>query len=575
MVTNLPLVRFKLLSDIMEGLEPITQADQASFCVEMLKRLNMQREQDYLCEITLVSKEGKQFKAHKNVLSAASPFFVKLLQTEMKEKDEGIVRFEEISEPILEKVLEFIYTGEVGIDDEQTAMDLIIAADYLLLVCLKTAAGRFLEHRLTNDNCISTFHFAKKYQCEELENNNRKFIFDNFTDVAESDEFLNLDADEVSSWISSDEIYIEAEEDIFAIIQKWIEHKEGDRKAKFEELFTHVRLAYMSHDLLLDLMKNEFVKENSCCRDKVLAAILSSDDDEDTQSPRKRVGTHAIVVRGGKYTFCYLPEKDIWKRLADGQTNNRSLGTNTIVFRDQWYIGSDRAERYDPVFDSWSSLKDFRLLGGEVVVKGQIYRISSSGNQVTVVKYNVGDQTWQNVHSSQMEWRDRACVLSVNNSIFVIGGRKGHGFGGYYGDNVKKVERFDTVSKKWEEVADMQEARCNAFGVASQGKIYVAGGQYLCSCEVYSISSNEWQVIGDLSFSSHLRRMVCVNGILYVLGGSACDHPVESYDTTLNKWTKKTFIPVDKIPEDERRNLEYTGCALKLSKTVLKKALHQ
>ncbi|XP_068727336.1 kelch-like protein 2 [Montipora capricornis] len=527
----------------------------------------MQREQDHLCEITLVAKEGKEFKAHKNVLSAASPFFVKLLQTEMKEKDEGIVRFEEISEPILEKLLEFIYTGEVEIDDEQNAKDLIIAADYLLLMCLKTAAGRFLEHRSTNANCISTLHFAKKYQCEELENNSRKFILDNFTGVAESDEFLNLDADEVSGWISSDEIYIEAEEDIFAIIQKWIEHKEGDRKAKFEELFTHLRLAYMSHDLLLDLMKNELVKVNSCCRDKVLAAILSSDYGEDTQSPRKRVGTHAIVVRGGKYTFCYLPEKDIWKRLADGQTSYRIQGTNTIVFRDQWYIDSGRAERYDPVFDSWSSLNDFDLFGGEVVVKGQMYRLTPSGNQVTVAKYNVGVQTWQNVHSSQMEWRNEACVLSVNNSIFVIGGKKE-----YYA--VSKVEKFDTVLKKWEEVADMQKAKRNAFGMASQGKIYVAGGGHSRSCEVYSISSNEWQVIGNL-FSCHLRRMVCVNGILYVLGGSTYDCRIDSYDPTLNKWTKKTSIPVDSMPEEECRNLEYTGCALKLSKTVLKKALDQ
>ncbi|XP_068676387.1 kelch-like protein 2 [Montipora foliosa] len=552
----------------MEGLEPITQTDQASFCVEMLKRLNMQREHDYLCEITLVAKEGKEFKAHGNVLSAASPFFIKLLQTEMKEKEEGIVRFEEISEPILEKLLEFIYTGEVEIDDEQNAKDLIIAADYLLLVYLKTAARRFLEHRLTNDNCISTFHFAKKYQCEELENSSRKFIFDNFTDVAESDEFLNLDADEVSRWISSDEIYIEAEEDIFAIIQKWIEHKEGDRKAKFEELFTHLRLAYLSHDLLLDLMKNELVKVNSCCRDKVLAAILSSDDDEDTQSPRKRVGTHAIVVRGGKYTFCYLPEKDIWKRLADGQTSNITKSTNTIVFRDQWYIGSRSygAERYDPVFDSWSSLNDFRVLGGEVVVKGQMYRIASSGNQVTVAKYNVGVQTWQNVHSSQMEWRHEACVLSANNSIFVIGGKKEC----YDRDAVSKVEKFDTVHKKWEEVADLQKARCNAFGVALHGKIYVAGGGFSRSCEVYSISSNEWQVIVDLGFA-FLRRMVCVNGILYVLGG----HRIDSYDPTLNKWTKKTSIPVDSIPDEERRNLAYTGCVLKLSKTVLRKAPDQ
>ena len=174
----------------MEDLEPISEAEQASFCVELMKRLNMQRGQDYLCDITLVAKEGKEFKAHRNVLSAVSPFFVKLFESEMKEKEEGVIRLEEISASILEDVLEFIYTGHVEIHDEQSAKDLIIAADYLLLVCLKTFTGRFLEQLLTNSNCISTFHFAEKYQCEELVAKTRKFVHENFASVAELDEFL-------------------------------------------------------------------------------------------------------------------------------------------------------------------------------------------------------------------------------------------------------------------------------------------------------------------------------------------------------------------------------------------------
>lgn len=58
----------------MEDLESISVAEQSSFCVELLRRLNMQRGETYLCDITLVAKEGKEFRAHKNVLSAVSPF---------------------------------------------------------------------------------------------------------------------------------------------------------------------------------------------------------------------------------------------------------------------------------------------------------------------------------------------------------------------------------------------------------------------------------------------------------------------------------------------------------------------
>ena len=197
----------------------------------------MQRRQDYLCDITLVAKEGKEFKAHRNVLVAVSPFFDRVFENEWKEKEEGIIRFEEISESILEDVLEFIYTGHVEIHDEQSGKDLIIAADYLLLVCLKTFAGRFVEQLLTTSNCISTFYFAEKYQCEELVAKTRKFVHENFATVAELDEFLDLEAEEVGRWISSDDICLAAEEDVLKIIQKWIEQKVSDRKAKYRVTF--------------------------------------------------------------------------------------------------------------------------------------------------------------------------------------------------------------------------------------------------------------------------------------------------------------------------------------------------
>ena len=128
---------------------------------------------------------------------------------------------------------------------------MIIADDYLLLVSLKTIAERFLKERLTKYNCISTFYFADKYHCEELLSTSRKFIHKNFASVAELDEFLVLEAEEVERWISSDDICVAAEEDVLTIIQKWTEQNEGDRKAKFEELFRHVRLVLVSRDVLV------------------------------------------------------------------------------------------------------------------------------------------------------------------------------------------------------------------------------------------------------------------------------------------------------------------------------------
>ena len=125
---------------------------------------------------------------------------------------------------------------------QENCKDLIAAANYLLILGLKKLSGRFLQREISKSNSISIFYFAEKYQCDELITNTRKFIHANFASVAEMDEFLNLEAEEVEKWISSDEISVAVEADVFKIVLKWIEQDKSERKASFEQLLRHVRL---------------------------------------------------------------------------------------------------------------------------------------------------------------------------------------------------------------------------------------------------------------------------------------------------------------------------------------------
>ena len=555
-------------------LEPISEAEQSSFCVEMMKRLNMQRRQNYLCDITLVAKEGNEFKAHRNVISAASPFFSKLLNSDMREKEEGVIRFEEISESILGVILKFIYTGSIEVN-RKNAKNLIIAADYLLLESLKVIAGRFLEKQMSNYNCISTLHFAEKYGCQELVLRSTNFIQDNFTSVAMSDEFLNLDAEEVEKWISSENILVAAEEDVFRIIVNWVEQNKGERKDKFEQLFRHVRLVMLSRDsLLFDVVTNELVTEHF--------SFLSC-------ASRRRLQTEAIVVRGGKKTYCYLPEKDEWKRLAGGLSEDRDHTTQIIKFRDQLYSFPRRrnaeTERYDPAFNSWTTLQlplpndTFSL----AVVNGQIHamyrrlrqevdpgplghyfdRRSRTVAELVIKRYNVELCTWETLSSSQdSHYQNDSCIVSFGNCLYILGGGCSN-----------KASRFDTAESKWEEIASMPISESSPCGVATQEKIFVTSvrGQ---QCAVYQVSTNEWHTIPSLNFTRvSSRSLVCLNETVYVLGvaeknsSQPAEIVVNSYDPKLNKWIQKTSIPINKSSEEETYSFQ---CAtLKLSKGLL------
>ena len=558
----------------MEDIQPISAAEQGPFCVELMKRLNIHRKQDYLCDITLVSIDNIEFKAHRNVLSAASPYFDKLLQSNMKENREGIVRFEEISGSVLKDVLEFIYSGTVDVTQEN-AEKLIAAGNYLIIPGLKTASGRFLEREMSHINCISTFYLAEKYECDEFITNSRLFIHENIVTVAKLDEFLLLEAKEIERWISSDEITVKEEADVFKIILDWINHRKSERKAAFEELFRHVRLSFLSRNCLEDVVTNELVRENLACVKLVMDAAMKMatliDEDHLPQLSRKGQETRVIVARGGKNCFCYFPEENLWKRLPDGLKDKRAISNQMIKFRNQLFIFSeyDDTERYDPAFNVWSELNLYRGSAKLVVLKGEIYAVEVNiyNTKTTIKKYNVKRCTWETLISSCEGCRENACVIAAGSHLYLFGGKIP-----YREVYVATAERFDTVENKWEEIVDMHEGRNDAFGVAAENKIFVAGvlrnGKKLKTCEIYNISTNEWQLVAKLNVPRCYGSMVCLNGKLYVLGGennrNQNERSVECFDLANDQWIHETTIP-------DLTNSSSTGSVLKLSRELLDK----
>ena len=245
-------------------------ADPSQHRQELIDRLDILRTNQSFCDVT----DG-QVSAHRVVLAAASPFFLKLLACDMRESKEQLIRIEleEATASVMEDVLQYIYTGNVSITEESTH-NMIATADYLLLPGLKTMASSFLKDNLTVDNCIFNYFFADKYQCVELKEEAREVINVNFSVVVETDDFLSLNMKQVMEWVSSDDITVNAEREIFNGIVKWVSHNRIEREAHFEELFHQVRLMSISQDQLFnELLKEELVTNNKvfkfcvCCHE--------------------------------------------------------------------------------------------------------------------------------------------------------------------------------------------------------------------------------------------------------------------------------------------------------------------
>ena len=187
----------------------------------------MQHHLETPCDVTLVVEGGKEIKAHRIILSKASPFFERLLNTDMMEGREGVIHLQHCSPRLMEAVLEFIYSGRVQILPED-AEEMMIAADFFLLPNLIKIAWQSLI--MTTSNCLSTFFFAEQWHLEELIDKSNKFICANFAAVVNSEEFMNLSVEEVDRWISSDAVN-------FNIVVRWVDYDKDKRGGNLEDLF--------------------------------------------------------------------------------------------------------------------------------------------------------------------------------------------------------------------------------------------------------------------------------------------------------------------------------------------------
>jgi len=538
---------------------------------------------DQPCDVVLLVKDGKEFKAHRRVLSEASPFFEKLLNSDMKETQEGVVKLEMFTESVIAATLQFIYIGDVHILAEDNARDLIVVADYLILDKLKLLAGGVLVQTLNASNCISTYYFAERYQCEDLLSNTKKFFLANFTSVyvTSREEVLNMSSREVEMWISSDEIDVSAEEDVFKIILAWIDRDRSRRKRYFVELFRHVRLVYVSHDFLRhDILTEELVKDNDSALTLVKDAINLVDSqnyDSFFVPPRKSLETPVLVINGGENILCYFPRENGWCKLGeipaefimhgkfvpcDGQLYSTIQEASYYIPRSLKQVTynpySNKCVRLPSLEEPWRYLRRIFVRNGDEMyalmsepcvmdhllnwrirdgrrTSRRVFRFDFSGRETEqkcgsrkhtsfLAKYKPETNSWEEVSSfDHLDQREDFCIVAKDHYIYFIGGILWPA--GNECTFLSNVDRYDVSKNKWDKVADIQMARKWAQGAAANDKIYIAGGvsqgSWLpesCQCEVYDETTNEWQFITSFRLGpGRFKTLLAVDNEVYAL----------------------------------------------------------
>lgn len=161
-------------------------------------QLQKQRSESRFCDI-LLHVGSRCFPAHRNVLAAASLFFQSVLKGHSTAVEEIRINQQEAS--LVERVLDFIYSGSIVVDDSNVRQFLDMA-DFFLITSLKELCEQYLTTCISLDSCLVTRETAATYNLTRLSTAVHRFIRSNVSQVLEQPLFLKMSSGFVEGFLT-------------------------------------------------------------------------------------------------------------------------------------------------------------------------------------------------------------------------------------------------------------------------------------------------------------------------------------------------------------------------------------
>ncbi|XP_013413752.1 kelch-like protein 20 [Lingula anatina] len=527
-----------------------------------LEAINVLRKHRELCDVVIIVGQRKIF-AHRVVLSACSPYFHAMFTGELAESRQTEVTIRDIDENAMEMLVDFCYTSSITVE-ESNVQTLLPAACLLQLAEIQDVCCEFLKRQLDPSNCLGIRAFADTHACRDLLRIADKFTQHNFQEVMESEEFLLLPLNQLVDIISSDELNVRSEEQVYSAVMGWVKHNIQERKGNLPTVVQHVRLPLMSPKFLVGTVGSDLlIKSDEACRDLVDEAknyLLLPQERPLMQGPRTRPRK---PIRCGEVLFAvggwcsgdaissverYDPQTNEWRMVAPMSKRRCGVGVavlNGLLYAvgghdGQSYLNS--IERYDPQTNQWSSdvapTSSCRTSVGVAVLGDFMYAVGGQDGVSClnfVERYDPQTNRWVKV--APMSTRRLGVGVAVlAGYLYAVGGSDGS-------SPLNTVERYDPRTNRWTPVSPMNTRRKHLGVAVYNNMMYAVGGRddttELSSVERYNPQTNTWQPVVAMTSRRSGVGLAVVNGMLMAIGGfdgTTYLKTIEVYDPEQNCW---------------------------------------
>ncbi|XP_042906342.1 kelch-like protein 5 isoform X2 [Parasteatoda tepidariorum] len=474
---------------------------------------------DKLTDITLVVS-NIEITAHRLVLSSASDYFYAMFTSDLMEATLSRVPMEGTDPIALQALVEFCYTGEIHLTEENVETTLS-TANVLQISEVVKACCDFLASRLHPSNCIGFSLFSESQGCMDLHQAALTYVMDHFMEVIPNQEYLLLTADEVKKLLASDMLNVPSEEEAFQSLMMWVDYDLPNRRKDLPSLLETIKLPLLSPQFLADHIEtNPLFRENSTC--------------------------YNLFVEAMKYHL--LPERRSLLHSPRTRPRKSTVGSLFMIGGMDGGKGSCRIEKYDLRSNTWcdyGTMTARRLQFGAAMIDNKLYIVGGRDGLKTlnvVECYDFALKRWISMPSMSTH-RHGLGVGVLGGPMYAVGGHDGWTY-------LSAVERWDASTRQWSYVAPLNTQRSTAGVAVLNDRLYAVGGRDGSSClrsvECFDPHRNKWTFCAPMSIRRGGAGVGVINNYLFALGGH--DAPilnpgvsrfecVERYDPRTDTWT--------------------------------------
>lgn len=151
---------------------------ESSLLADLRSQLNNPANSD----LVLTCSSGAKFFAASFMLRARSPYFVRMLDSGMKESATREIRIDASYEAVF-SMLKFLYTDELDVPPV-VAVELLVLADMYFMSGLKAAAERLVLSSVDPTTALEFYGWAKERGLKQLEKFTADFIWSNIGQIS-------------------------------------------------------------------------------------------------------------------------------------------------------------------------------------------------------------------------------------------------------------------------------------------------------------------------------------------------------------------------------------------------------